>query len=141
MAEDFTKMTVGELLSMLDPDLPGHDTCDHRMKVEDVLRQVLGRASRLYAEHGDDISAYAFYLALAAAETGDDIDEEVVGQMTRDMGCLASNTLDVLGAPPEWWDSSTLARLDAIVAASGINEDPADPVEATATEAMEASHA
>jgi hypothetical protein len=132
------KMTVAELLAMLNPDLEEHDTFAHLQKVEEVLAEVVGRAGVFYAERDDYIGAYAFYLALSVAQADfGGLDETDRKRMIDDIGNLAYHMLGQDPTAQEWMSPTTLKRLQAIVAASGINDEPA----ASPTETMEASHA
>jgi hypothetical protein len=133
---ELLNLTVRELGSML---VPSQDNWDHRRKVEEVLAHILNGATWFYSQRDDHLAGCAFYLALAVTDGLNERTAKRAKRMIRCIGWLAYHMRIVEGA--QEWSPTTRRRLDAIVAASGIDEDPADPDEATSTEAMEAGHA
>jgi hypothetical protein len=137
-------ITYGELLNLKVRELDSMLGCsqenwNNRAKAEEVLAHILNGAAWFYSQYDDGLGDCAYYLALAVTHGLNERTTKRAERMIRCIGWLAYHMRIVEGAHA--WNPNTRRHLEAIVAASGINEDPADPVEATSTKAMEASHA
>jgi len=131
MAEDFTTMTVGELIARF-------ERRDHSESEWGSLTAVLWDilfVAEDYYESEDFLLNTVLSIALTGlASNFHDNEEASVSDLIEEIGWLAGHVsgLEVSDA--------TRQRLSAIVADSGVGDEPAGPNEATSTESMEASN-
>jgi hypothetical protein len=103
--DELESMTVGELLSML---VPGQENWDHRAKVEEVLEEVLGKATWFYDQH-DDFRGCALNIARCVLHGGNWTAKAIAD----DMAYVADEMLNASGIE---MSTETRDRLKAIYA-------------------------